>query len=578
MRFPSPLLRARRQIDRRKRLSVGRGPFVGLLATAILLIAPLNAVAVEPLPAVEITGFAPGLEIQGLHPGQGVVPDATAQYPAVNPTGYVDIDTFAGIVQTANVQDPSQIVQMYCINVYLETSVGTDYQLDTWAEANVPNIGYVTFILNNFYPTVQLPENLNADQQAAAVQAAIWYFTDGYVVDTSQSDIRGAVVAIVAAAQANGPVQEPAVPGIEITPETASAVLGSRAGPFTVNGENVERITVTAPSGSTLHTAETGGEEVPSGSTVSPGTLLWVESASGGPASGSLGAFTNVTVQAGSVYLARGNPSSTQPLILAATSQLNANDAATFSLAAVNPGTLVVSKLITGAGAGNQGDIVVNVDCGADLNESFTIPAGTPAGAYIQTFDEIADGTSCTVSETSSGSNELVTVIAGEALTVQIASGSTVVAELVNDVQFILGKLSVTKIIDGTGAGLQDRVVLTVICNGEETDSIVIPAGSTATVTRTYEEIPAGTTCFIREEESGQNTAVSVSIDVPDPVTVVGNQTVSLEAVNTYTGHGTGRLPQTGAAATSELALMGGGIFLTGTILVLASMRRRRLE
>ena len=31
------------------------------------------------------------------------------------------------------------------------------------------------------------PAGLNEDQQAAAVQAAIWYFTDGYVVDTSQT-------------------------------------------------------------------------------------------------------------------------------------------------------------------------------------------------------------------------------------------------------------------------------------------------------------------------------------------------------------------------------------------------------
>ena len=51
-----------------------------------------------------------------------------------------------------------------------------------WSEANVPNIGYVARILNTYYPSTNLPAGLNDNQRAAAVQAAIWFFTDGYVV------------------------------------------------------------------------------------------------------------------------------------------------------------------------------------------------------------------------------------------------------------------------------------------------------------------------------------------------------------------------------------------------------------
>lgn len=574
MRSFLSLSKANGQSVRRKRVPVWRALLAGLITSGLLMAGPLNAMAVEPLPALEVTGFGPGLEIQGLHPGQGSGMDPTAEYPAENPADYVDIDTFAGIVNAVSAE--GQPVQMYCINVYLETGVGIEYQLDSWAESNVPNIGYVTFILNNYYPMMPQPAGLTADQQAAAVQSAIWYFTDGYVVDTAQTDIRGAVAAIVAAAQANGPVLEPAVPGIEITPETASADMGTRAGPFTVNGENVDAVTVTVPDGFTLHTAQTGGDALASGFQVLPGTQLWVQNNTTGPSSGALGAVANVNVQAGSVYLAQGNPGAAQPLILAATSQLGANDTALFSHLQVDPGSLTVAKTITGAGAGNQGDIVVNVDCGAGFPGSFTIPAGTPAGVYTQAFEGIADGALCTVSEEVTGANEVVTVTAGETITVQITSGNTAVAELVNDVQFIYGQLLVTKSLAGAAAGLQDRVVLSVICDGTVRDTILIPAGSTAAVSRSYPDIPAGSTCFIREEESGQNSAVLVTVDLPDPVTVMGGESVSLEAVNTFTGRGQAKLPQTGAALTTEMALMGGGILLTGTLLVLGSALRRR--
>lgn len=578
MKHSSSLARVRghsRQTKYRRGLH-RKGSLLAVLTAGMVLAAPLSAVALEPLPAVVVTGFGPGQEVQGLHPGEAAVPNPLDEYPAENPADYVNMDTYAGIVQTASVDDPEQVALMYCINVYLDTEVGLDYVLDTWAESNVPNIGYVTYVLNNYYPNTGLPAGLDEDQQAAAVQAAIWYFTDGFVLDTSEEEIRAAAAAIVLDAQTNGPAVTPGVPGIEITPETASAFLGSRAGPFTVNGQNVGPITVTAPEGSSLHTDAVGGQEIASGSAVEPGTALWVQNNTGVAADGSLSAAASVTLETGSVYLGAGNPADAQPLILAATSQANATDFATFVHTEVDPGTLVVSKAITGAGAGNQSDIIVSVDCGAELNESFIIAAGTPAGTYVQTFEEIADGTSCTVSEVSSGSNEIVNVVAGESATVDIVTGQTSVAELVNDVQFLYGQLSVVKHFAGDGAGFQDQVVLSVVCDGEVADSIVIPAGNTDIVTRTYDQIPAGSTCFIREEESGQNTEVLVSVDLPDPVLVTGGQNTTLEAVNTYTERGRATLPRTGANAVSqELALMGGGILLVGTLMVLGSRRRR---
>lgn len=121
---------------------------------------------------------------------------------------------------------------MYCINLRVSTYVGIGYESGSWEESNVPNIGYVTYILNNFYPTVPEPAGLSANQQAAAVQSAIWYFTDGYVLNTAASStVREATAAIVAAAQAAGPVVEPPAPEVSITPESDTVGATSSAGP-----------------------------------------------------------------------------------------------------------------------------------------------------------------------------------------------------------------------------------------------------------------------------------------------------------------------------------------------------------
>ena len=58
--------------------------------------------------------------------------------------------------------------------------------LGTWDAANVPNVDYVARLLNEYYPNTDEPAALtDLNQKAAAVQAAIWFFTDRYVLNTS---------------------------------------------------------------------------------------------------------------------------------------------------------------------------------------------------------------------------------------------------------------------------------------------------------------------------------------------------------------------------------------------------------
>ena len=88
--------------------------------------------------------------------------------------------------------------------------------------------------------------------------------------------------------------------------------------------------------------------------------------------------------------------------------------------------------------------------------------------------------------------------------------------------QFIdTGSLIVTKTIAGPGAGAQGDIHIAVTCNGTALPEFVIPAGTTGTVTQTYDNIPTPATCTVTETVDGSSAAVTV-------VTVNGSQTVDL--------------------------------------------------
>ena len=62
----------------------------------------------------------------------------------------------------------------------------TGYALGTWDAASVPNVGWVARLLNEYYPSTDEPKGLtDLNQKAAAVQAAIWFFSDRFVLATS---------------------------------------------------------------------------------------------------------------------------------------------------------------------------------------------------------------------------------------------------------------------------------------------------------------------------------------------------------------------------------------------------------
>ncbi|MCR2791829.1 thioester domain-containing protein [Microbacterium sp. zg.Y625] len=592
----------------------------------------------EPLtgPSTEVwyTGHGAGMDVDGFLPPTADVPDPLAAYPAGRPAGYVDESAFAGVRNVASVSDPSKTGQTYCINLRVLTAVGTGYASGTWTESNVPNLGHVTYVLHNYYPAANAPAGLTPDEQAAAVQSAVWYFTDGFVLGTTPAKVREATAEIVADAQANGPVTEPPAPDVEIAPASVSSPEGSAAGPYVVTAEGGAAVTVSVPAGYTMYENAAATAPLANPSTVASGTSVWVTGPGVTGIETVLTARATVTVQEGTVYLYDGNSpgrDDAQRLILGKTTQLEALATATAEFftageltvnkayaggavgqqgaaqlvidcgegytftqdipagtsttqtytfrgipvgntctvtepttgattdvgvttdapqtgtmtdeglaltvtntVELNPGSLNLVKVIAGGAAGSQDEISVRVMCVSGLDETFVIPAGAAAGEYTQAYTGLPAGDECTVTELATGSNAVVEVTTDAPVTVEIAPGAAVEARLTNTVELRPGSLALTKTVTGDAAGSQSDIQVGVMCDSGLDETFTIPAGAAAgDYTQMYEQIPAGSECVVTELASGANTEVEVVPGDPVTVTIEPGATAEVGLTNT---------------------------------------------
>ncbi|HEY6477768.1 MAG TPA: hypothetical protein VI456_14415 [Polyangia bacterium] len=89
-------------------------------------------------------------------------------------------------------------------------------------------MGYVARLLNEYYTATNEPAGLtDLNQKAAAVQAAIWLFSDRYVLNTS-SPLYGTVVGIVNHIRAEGALVEPPAPSLTLDPAACERPQGQR--------------------------------------------------------------------------------------------------------------------------------------------------------------------------------------------------------------------------------------------------------------------------------------------------------------------------------------------------------------
>ncbi len=508
--------------------------------------APALAVVVPAPPTGTRTGSNTEFTFTSLGPGQGVTgfianPDNPFDpvqdgYPAGNPTSGFSPENlgFAGVLRGTPAEGGGQL-SLYCIDLLTNTNTGVGYELGTWDAATVPNVGYVARLLNSYFPTVATapPGLANDNQRAAATQAAIWFFTDRYVLNTADP-LHNTVSDVVAAVIAAGPLVEPPPPSLVIAPATLSGPEGSAVGPFTVTSA-VGNANVTGVGG-TLFADAAATQPIANGATVASGMPIWLRST--GPATAVLHATAQATVPTGNVYLYDGNtPGKTkaQKLILAETGTLRTTVNAQAEFRA--PGSLVVSKSIDGPAAGQQGAVTIEVSCDGTALPDFVIPAGTTASPQLRTYSGVAAGSRCTVTETVDGRTAQVTVVVvGSGQEVTVPAGATATATLSDTYGLRPGALVVRKTIAGPGAGQQGAVTIAVTCDGTALESFVNPAGTPGgTTERLYPGIPSGQVCTITETGNGETTAVSVTVTGSgQTVTVPPGDAVLADLTDTY--------------------------------------------
>ena len=632
--------------------------------------------------------------------------DPLAGYPADIPAGFQTLNEgFAGVI-TARAQGNGDTLSMYCIDIRTSTYPGIGYENGTWDESNVPNVGYVARLLNGYYPITGEPAAApNVDARAAAVQSAIWFFTDKYVLAPTDP-VRDLAAAIVADVIAQGPLVQPPPPNLTIDPTTDRGPADAGLGPFTVTGDSGQSVTVAA-TGASMFSDAAGTTEIANNSTVPVGQQVWLRATGLGASMATLTATGVATVPTGNVFLYDGNTpgvNDAQRLILAETGQITVTARATaeffdtgslqvsktidgpaagqqgeivirvmcnevaladfvipagatgspsatytgietpatctitetsdggssaVTVVTVNgsqdvvlptdddpadvtaahpvgntydraPGSLVVTKTITGSAAGQQGEVVINVGCMNERNQDITVPAGA-TGATATTVDGLPAGTVCTVTETADGATATTSVtIVGSPNQIEIPAGDAAAVQVTNTYEPTPGSLVVTKTITGSAAGQQGEVVINVSCTNGLTQDIVIPAGTTADTTQTFDGLPAGTECTLTETSDGVTVGTSVSTVIgADPITIPAGTRVGVALTNTYsvvapdttepttpsetavptfpTGpSGSGNdLPETGVSPELFMAGLIGALFVgVGAILLVAGRRR----
>jgi TQXA domain-containing protein len=380
-----------------------------LIAAATVLMSGSIAEAADGMAAdhepgvlseVEITGKGPGRSVTGYQAPEWFNP--LHGYPGTVPPGSVPYDI--GFAGTLRITDPvtGQSALTYCIDLRTDTDDGVHYRAGAWDEANVPHLGYVEYILRHYFPATHEPERLSEDKRAAAVQAAIWYFSDNYVVSIA-NPLRRVVEEIVESALRHGPSPEPRAPKVEVTPSELPAPSGELVGPFTVRADGPARIRL---FGVEVFTDAAGKHRITDGAEVRPGQRLWAYSLSPEQPQGFL-VERVVKGLVGTVYLYDGsNPNleKAQKIILAQPIKVVAKGGAT--LKPFDAGRLEVVKRIKGNGAGRQGQIKINVDCVyPTFKRTITIPAGAKAGDRTFLLKGIVAGSTCKVTETATGAN-----------------------------------------------------------------------------------------------------------------------------------------------------------------------------
>ncbi|NOZ28152.1 MAG: Cys-Gln thioester bond-forming surface protein [Chloroflexi bacterium] len=235
--------------------------------------------------------------------GDGV----SVTHPQINGGNSVFAGTLVGTVD-------GNAASFYCIDVNHRLATNQNYTDDG------PTPSKITYILNHYYPHVAYgtrgDELSTKGKEAAAVQVAIWHFSDGIdVTKTQPKEIRNRALAIVADANANAGTTTPVdTLEIQITGQDDTTVQ------FIViardhNGNGVAGVQINlSVTGGTL-----SASTATTGSNGATGTITVTRNSNGFQAT--ITATANVIIPQGTRYIHVSAPNDKQKLVLATPTQ-----------------------------------------------------------------------------------------------------------------------------------------------------------------------------------------------------------------------------------------------------------------
>jgi hypothetical protein len=193
------------------------------------------------------------------------------------------------------------------------------------------------------------------------------------------------------------------------------------------------------------------------------------------------------------------------------------------------------------------GDAVVSVDKGQMFSDAAgTVPIANGTTVPSGTAIWVQDATSGTVTLSAVASAIVPTgnvylydgnspgILAAQKLIVAavgvVSTTVTAAAQLTPP-----GSLTVTKTIGGSAGGQQGEIRIDVTCNGVGLDPFIIPAGTTGSPSKTYDNLLAGSTCTITETVDGSTATIGVVTVPAGPATISPGTTVPAAVSNEYT-------------------------------------------
>lgn len=229
--------------------------------------------------------------------------------------------------------DDGSTVHAYCIQHYIPTTYGNTYRTVAWASTTTAlgpvGVGPIRWILDHAPPAISVADfealsgtTLTDAQAYAAVQAAIWHFSDATDLERDPLINPPAVIAaydyLVAQATANAAYVAPD-PSLTLDAPADAGRAGERVGPFTVHVSSTA-----APVAATLAPGTPSGVTIvdssgtPVTGPVSDGQQLFL-SVPPNASSGSATIELNALVDRRDLMLMPDQPAGTQRLTLAST-------------------------------------------------------------------------------------------------------------------------------------------------------------------------------------------------------------------------------------------------------------------